>query len=98
MAFGGSRDAVIAPHGFSGGSLRYITFSPGDYMIKVVASYWADEQSAKNHASLGRHTQTAEIRIGVAAPQHVILFGAILGGLIAYFLLPALRLKAGRME
>ena len=34
----------------------------------------------------------------VVAPQWVILFGAVVGGLVAYFLLPNIRLKPNKIE
>lgn len=77
--------------------VHILNFTPGEYTIKVIALYWPDEASARNHAANYR-SQTAEIKVSVAAPQWVIILGAATGGIIAYLLFPAIRLKANRIE
>lgn len=67
--------------------LYFIFFSPGDYKITVVAKYWTDPKTPSNDF----RTVTRSTTLPVAAPQFVILFGASIGGLIAYFLLPQAR-------
>jgi len=62
--------------------LQFLFFSPGEYNITVTAKYWTS-------AELPEHdyrTVTKSVALPVAAPQFVILFGAALGGLIAYFI------------
>ena len=74
------------------GTLRILYFAPGEYTIKVIALYWPDQKSAEDNAN-NYNSETAEIRVNLVAPQWVIIVGAILGGLIAYFLLPKARLR-----
>ena len=69
--------------------MEFIFFPPGDYKIAVVCKY-AVEQSPTPGPY---RTTTQSAVIHVAAPQFVILFGAALGGLLAYFLLPQARKK-----
>ena len=66
--------------------LNYVFFSPGDYKLSVVAQYWTNPKTPDDYRVT---TQTASMN--VAAPQSVILFGAAIGGLIAYLLLPQAR-------
>jgi hypothetical protein len=77
--------------------LTLVSFAPGEYTMKVVGSYWTDEESAKNKNS-NYQSESAEIKVLVAAPQTVILLGAIVGGLIAYFLLPNTRLHPQQID
>jgi hypothetical protein len=63
--------------------LNFIFFTPGDYKISVVAEYWENEELPDGDYRTS--TQAAMIR--VAAPQSVILLGAVSGGFIAYLLL-----------
>jgi hypothetical protein len=77
--------------------IRLLTFQPGEYSIKIVAAYWTDE------ASVGKplqdaHSDTVDIKIPIVAPQWVIMFGAMIGGLIAYFLLPQFRLNPEKIN
>ena len=74
-----------------------ISFPPGEYTIKIVGSYWPDYASADQQLS-NYNTDTAEIKVVVAAPQWVIIIGAVIGGLIAYFLLPNARLHPQRLD
>jgi hypothetical protein len=73
--------------------LNFIFFTPGDYKVSVVAEYW----DKREFPDEDYHTfsQTATIR--VAAPQSVILFGAGVGGLLAYFILLVNR-RQGRIS
>ena len=50
----------------------------------AVAQYWLDPGYADN----AYYTETQAAIVRVAAPQSVILLGAALGGLIAYFIFP----------
>jgi len=73
--------------------LTFLFFPPGDYKIAVVCKY-RPVSDAKADSKIGAYrttTQTAIIH--VAAPQFVILFGAALGGLLAYFILPQARAR-----
>jgi len=65
---------------------RGLRFSPGKYTITVVGSYWDTYEGAKAK-SVERHTQTSELQEPINAPQSAILFGATVGGIIAFFLL-----------
>lgn len=65
--------------------LRYAFFSPGKYTVTVVARYWIDPESPPDGES---HTVTTSTTFTIGAPQFVILFGAGLGGLFAYLILP----------
>ena len=70
--------------------VRILNFTPGEYLIKVVALYWIDEQSAKNE-NINYITVNSETKVNFIAPQFVIIIGAILGGIIAYIILPSAR-------
>jgi hypothetical protein len=54
------------------------------------------DEEAKTVAATGHRSEIAEIKIAVTAPQSIVLFGAGIGGLIAYFLLPNVRLRPYR--
>jgi len=66
---------------------RYVGFVPGDYQLSVVAKFWTDPR--RRPLRYISQSQTAVIH--VAAPQTVILFGAEIGGVLAYVLLPSRR-------
>lgn len=70
-----------------GTELNFMFFSPGDYEITVSARYWIDPKLPEDDS----RTTVQSTILHVAAPQFVILFGAALGGLIAYFILPGAR-------
>jgi len=69
--------------------MNFTFFTPGDYKITVMAKYWTDPTYPTNDFRI----VTQDLTIHVAAPQFVILVGAALGGLIAYFILPQARSK-----
>ncbi|MFZ0247620.1 hypothetical protein [Candidatus Binatus sp.] len=73
------------------------TFLPGDYTIKVAVLYWPDQLSAQSHAPNYR-TQTADIKVSISAPQWVIMSGAAVGAVIAYFLFPNIRRKPNEID
>jgi hypothetical protein len=77
--------------------LSLVSFAPGEYTMKVVGSYWTDPEDAKQK-KMNYRSESAEIKVLVAAPQTVILLGAIVGGLIAYFLLPNTRLHPQQID
>jgi hypothetical protein len=60
------------------GWLQFFRFAPGAYPISVVAKYWDKAEFDGDDY----HTNVAEKTVEFAAPQSVIMFGAILGGLI----------------
>src|SRR5438105_1662425 len=71
--------------------MNFIFFPPGDYKIAIVCKYRpVTDLKPDSKVAAYRTTSQAAI-IHVAAPQFVILFGAALGGLLAYFLLPQAR-------
>lgn len=68
--------------------LQFLFFTPGQYDITVITKYWVNEGLPGEDY----RTVTKSVLLPVSAPQFVILFGAAIGGLIAYFIFP----KAGR--
>ena len=78
-------------------TLQMADFSPGDYTMTVVSHYWLDKKSAEQNADDYR-SATADLIVPVIAPEWAIVAGAILGGLIAYLLLPTLRLNPSRID
>lgn len=77
--------------------LSLVSFAPGEYNMKVVGSYWTDPEDARQKKRNYR-SESAEVKVLLAAPQSVILLGAIVGGLIAYFLLPNIRLHPQEID
>lgn len=75
--------------------MRLIFFVPGDYSIDFTGKYWIDPKKWQTDPNKPQtdpyHTMIASRRLTVDAPQFVILFGAMIGGLISYFLLPQAR-------
>jgi hypothetical protein len=69
---------------------RGLGFSPGRYTLTIVASYWDTYEGAQTK-SVERHTEISQIQETITAPQSVILFGAALGGIIAFLLLTKLQ-------
>lgn len=69
-----------------GEELRFIFFTPGDYPISVQAKYWTDSLRAGPYS-----IQSRTMPVHVSAPQLVIILGAAIGGLVAYFLVPSRR-------
>jgi len=67
--------------------LRFVLFAPGDYKINVNVKYWTDP----NYTCGAYRTWFQSAVLHVAAPQFVILFGAVFGGLIAYYIVPRAR-------
>jgi hypothetical protein len=65
---------------------RGFRFSPGKYTLTIVGSYWDTYEGAKAK-SIERHTQATELQEPINAPQSTILFGAAVGGVIAFLLL-----------
>lgn len=80
--------------------LYFMFFSPGPYKLSVIVQYWSTksgkEQPYACHgpkrsdpASLNEfRTASQSVTLPVAAPQSVTMFGAAVGGLIAYSILP----------
>jgi len=66
--------------------IRGLGFSPGKYTLTIVGSYWDTYEGAKDKR-IERHTQATELLEQINAPQSVILFGAAIGGAIAFLLL-----------
>jgi hypothetical protein len=63
------------------------TRMPADYKITVTAKYWlVPSRPFDNY-----RTSTQSAIVHVSAPQSVILFGSIIGGVLAYFLFPQAR-------
>jgi len=73
--------------------MNFIFFPPGDYKIAIVCKYRPINSSELDPKTAAYRTTSQAAIIHVAAPQFVILFGAALGGLLAYFLLPQGRKK-----
>lgn len=77
--------------------LRLLGFVPAEYNLKIVGMYWLAEKDARDaskQATTAR-SQVAYLKAEVGTPQFVITVGAMVGGLLAYFLLPATRLHPG---
>jgi hypothetical protein len=70
--------------------LQYLRFVPGAYPITVEAKYW---DKAKFDSD-DYHTAVAEKTVDFAAPESIILFGAVLGGFI-FALLSWVRAEEG---
>jgi hypothetical protein len=64
--------------------MNFVFFSPGDYKIATDIRYYTDPQ----YPEADYRTATQSITVHVVAPQFVILFGAAVGGLVAYIVLP----------
>jgi hypothetical protein len=71
-----------------------IAFPPGKYTITVVGSYWDSAEGAKNKETTHR-TETASTDLEIVAAQATVLFGAAIGGLLAFLLIPSLRPALG---
>jgi hypothetical protein len=76
--------------------LQQLTFTPGDYVIKLNATTWTKKDNVGHWDTDDSKSQVVDIKVPVAAPQWVIIVGAVVGGLIAYVLLPKTRLELGR--
>lgn len=74
--------------------LRYIFFTPGDYKVLVQAKVGANKLPSDE----GHYTFSEVATIKVAAPQFVIIFGAMIGGLISWLLFPQGEEKAVSLE
>lgn len=71
---------------------RYLFFVPGDYRVMVQAKVGVNAPpQLENHRYLTL-SETATVKM--AAPQTVILLGAMLGGLVSVFLFPQSRPKS----
>src|SRR5206468_10128178 len=68
-------------------SLNYVFFTPADYKITAQVKYL----EASAGAGAAYHYALKSTIIHLAAPQAVIMFGAIIGGLIAFAILPQAR-------
>jgi hypothetical protein len=68
---------------------RYLFFSPGEYEVVVNGKYWTNPL----RSSLEYHTYTSGVSVHLSAPQPVLLFGAMIGGLLAYLLFPSRRTR-----
>jgi hypothetical protein len=68
--------------------LQYLLFNPGTYKLVVSANYW-DTPVPPFKGTPRVVTET--LNVDFTAPQSVLLFGAALGGLIGYILLPKAR-------
>jgi len=67
---------------------KILFFEPGDYSVAVNAQY-----RTAGAAAGPLRTVTATASLPVAAPMLVILFGAAIGGVISYVLMPTLKLR-----
>ncbi len=65
--------------------LKFIFFSPGDYKVTVSAKYWVHPQQPESE---DYHVAVQSRTFHASAPQSVVLLGAAIGGLLAYFILP----------
>jgi fluoride ion exporter CrcB/FEX len=65
--------------------LGFILFTPGDYRLTAQIKYWVGSDA---NAIATYRTAQKTVIVRVAAPQFVIIIGAVFGGLVAYLLLP----------
>jgi len=68
--------------------LKFIFFAPGDYKVTVSTTYWVHPEQP---GSQNYHHAVQSKMFHASAPQTVILFGAAVGGLFAYFIHPQAR-------
>jgi hypothetical protein len=66
----------------------FLFFVPGNYRLTVTAAYW-DNAELRGDPNIVSETRTVE----VSAPESVILFGAAIGGLISFIILPQARTR-----
>jgi hypothetical protein len=64
---------------------------PGSYSVTIVSDYWLSEEEARNKSTEGRLSYSTILTIPIVASQATVIIGAVIGGLIAYFLLPNTR-------
>jgi len=64
-----------------------LLFSPGKYTISVVGSYWDTADGAKLK-TIEHRTEIASIELPIVASESTILFGAAVGGIFAFLLVP----------
>jgi hypothetical protein len=69
-----------------------INLPVGRYTFRIVGAYWDTEEEARVTADK-RRRETAELDLNIVASQSTVIVGAMLGGLIAFFLLPNLRVS-----
>jgi hypothetical protein len=67
--------------------IQFLFFYPGKYSITITGKYWTDPSLPADRY----RTVTKSVSLPVASPLFVILFGAALGGLISYLILPQQR-------
>jgi hypothetical protein len=63
-------------------------FAPGDYRIIVNVKYWTHPLADPKNPPNDYHTMTTTADVPVEAPYFVLLFGAAVGGLIAFLIVP----------
>jgi hypothetical protein len=71
---------------------RYLFFVPGDYRVLVQAKVGVNEPPQLDRHRYYTVSETAIVKM--AAPQTVIMLGAMLGGLVSVFLFPQSRPKS----
>jgi hypothetical protein len=77
-----------------GDELTYLFFVPGDYQASVQIKYWTSpDMEPLCYASF---TRSMQLRFDT--PQFLILFGAALGGLIAFLIFPMRRTRSLRRD
>lgn len=79
-----------APRGYLREYISRLFIPPAAYTTTIVTSYWTTEQGARQQ-STERGSQSNIVNINIVAAQTTIIVGSIIGGLFAYFLLPATR-------
>ncbi len=80
--------------------MDFLFFSPGEYKLDVVAKYWtnppAEFEAPSKPEDIAYHTAVESLTLSIVAPQSVILWGAAVGGVMAYFLLPNKRERVNK--
>lgn len=74
--------------------IKYIFFSPGEYKVLIQTKVGVDKPASDRDY----YTFSEVSAIKVASPQFVIIFGAMIGGLISWLLFPQAQEKSLKLE
>jgi hypothetical protein len=71
-------------------AIAELVLPPGPYSVTIVADFW-ETRSGAEEKSLDHQSYSTVLAIPIVASQLTIIIGSVLGGLIAFFLLPTTR-------
>ena len=74
-------------------ALAELIIPPGPYSVTIVADFWVNPRDAALK-SLNHRSYSTVLPIPIVASQLTIIVGSVIGGLIAFFLLPGTRFVA----